>query len=148
MIEVERERKMAEHLYYVSLKYSKTGDVILNLMSRWEKMIDRSMEVLLKKALKEKKIIEIPIAPKARENATRKLYRNPMVTEVLDLYSMFRRLPQSDKLKEHEFRKNVALRIMDNGKEIEANMEKLKYWNELLNNFVKFVQTQKDKTKK
>lgn len=145
MHEVERERKMAEHLYYVSLKYSKTGDVILNLMMRWEKMIDKCLDILLKKAKKEKKISEIPIAPKARELAVRQAFKDPLVQEVMELYSMFRRLPQSEKFKEHEFRKNVALKIMDGGKEIEANMEKLKAWNELLVRFIEFVKVQKAK---
>jgi len=145
MHEVERERKMAEHLYYVSLKYSKTGDVILNLMMRWEKMIDKCIDILLKKAKKEKKISEIPIAPKARELAVRQSFKDPIVQEVMELYSMFRRLPQSEKFKEHEFRKNVALKIMDGGREIEANMEKLKSWNELLIKFLDFVKKQKSK---
>lgn len=145
MHEVERERKMAEHLYYASLKYSKTGDVILNLMMRWEKMIDKCLDILLKKAKKEKKISEIPVAPKARELAVRQSFKDPMVQEVMELYSMFRRLPQSEKFKEHEFRKNVALKIIDGGKEIEVNMEKLKAWNELLVRFIEFVKVQKAK---
>ncbi len=64
--EIERERKMAEHLFYVSLKYTKTGDVILNLIKRWGVMLDRCMDLLLRRAKKNKKIKEIPFAPKLK----------------------------------------------------------------------------------
>jgi len=146
MHEVEREKKMAEHLYYVSLKYTKTGDVILNLISRWERMIDKCMDILLKKAKKNKKISDIPTAPKAKELAIRQAYvKEPLVIQIMELYSLFRRIPQSEKLREHEFRKNVTLKIIDCGREVDANMEKLKEWNDLLLKFVDFVKKQKIK---
>ena len=42
-------------------------------------------------------------------------------------------------MKEHEFRKNVTLRIIEYGREIEINMDKLKEWNILLESFIKYV---------
>ena len=38
-----------------------------------------------------------------------------------------------------------AITLMDGGREIEANMEKLKSWNELLIKFLDFVKKQKSK---
>jgi len=136
---IEREKKMAEHLFYVSLKYTKTGDVILNLINVWEKMIDLCMEILLKKAKKKKSVREIPIAPKARELAVRDSYKDELVTEVMDIYAFFRKLPNLEKINENEFRKNITVRVINVGHEVDINMDKLKEWNETLNNFVNFV---------
>ncbi len=137
--EIEREKKMAEHLFYVSLKYTKTGDVILNLIDRWERMIDRCIELLLRRAKKARSIREIPIAPKARELAIRDAYKDELVQEIMDMYAFFRKLPTLEKIREHEFRKNVAIRVITEGREIEIDMDKLKEWNDSLNSFINYV---------
>lgn len=130
--QIEQEKKRAQHLFYVSLKYTKTGDVILNLIERWERMVALCMELLLKKAKKAKRLKEIPVAPKARELAVRKVYKDELITKVMDLYAFFRKLPALEKLREHEFRKHVALRVIEAGKETVVNMDKLKEWDELI----------------
>ena len=43
MEEIIQEKISADHLLYVSLKYTKTCDVIINLLLRWRKMIDTSI---------------------------------------------------------------------------------------------------------
>ncbi len=145
--EIEKEKRMAEHLFYVSLKYTKTGDVILNLIHRWERMVDRCMEFLLKRAKKSKSIREIPVAPKAREIAIRDAYKDELVQNIMDMYAFFRRLPALEKMREHEFRKNVAVRVVNSGREIEINMDKLKEWNETLNDFLNYVRHMYQKKK-
>jgi len=129
--EIEQEKKRAQHLFYVSLKYTKTGDVILNLLERWEKITDLCMELLLKKAKKEKKIKVIPVAPKARELAVRSIYKDETIIQVMTLYSFFRKFPNFEKIREHEFRKNVAVRVIGDGKEVVINMDQLKEWDNL-----------------
>lgn len=136
--EIKREQKMAEHLFYVTLKYAKSGDVILNLIQKWEKMTELCIDLLLKKAKKRKEIKEIPVAPKAKELLARKLY--PEFKEIFDLYAFFRKIPSMEKIKEHEFRKNVSLRIIGETEETEIGMEKLKKWYNLFEDFVKFCE--------
>jgi hypothetical protein len=137
--QIEREKKIAEHLFYVSLKYTKTTDVILNLINRWVMMIDLSIDLILKNAKKNKKIKEIPSAPKAKELAIRKFSKDKTILEVMDMYSFFRKLPDLEKIREYEFRKNVALRVMTYNKEIKIDMDKLKEWNEKVNTFLEIV---------
>ena len=60
MEEIIQEKISADHLLYVSLKYTKTCDVILNLILRWRKMIETAIDELLKHAKKKKKISSIP----------------------------------------------------------------------------------------
>ncbi|MEM4153142.1 MAG: hypothetical protein QXK80_03465 [Candidatus Pacearchaeota archaeon] len=139
--EIEQEKRIADHLFYVSLKYAKTTDVILNLIIRWESLLNKCIELMLRRAKKKKEIKEIPSAPKARELAIREIYGDEIVQKIMDLYSLFRKIPETEKIREYEFRKNVALRIINSstGKEIVINMEKLKEWNSLLENFISYV---------
>jgi cell division protein YceG involved in septum cleavage len=137
---IEKERSAAEHLFYVSLKYTKTCDVILNLILRWQGMIELSINALLAKAKKKRLVKVVPIAPRARVNLLLEtLKKEKIVTETLQLYLFFKRIPKLEQVKEGEFRKNVALRISDGSKEVVINLEKLKEWQELLEKFLSFV---------
>jgi hypothetical protein len=139
MQRIEKEMKAAQHLLYVSLKYTKTCDVILNLIHRWEQMIGISVDEMMAKAKKRKLIKEIPYAPKPKIDMALQIFKKePIVVETINLYSFFRKVPSCEYRREHEFRKNVALHVLDE-KEVIIDVEKLKEWQALLENFIKFV---------
>ena len=138
---IQKEMNAAQHLLYVSLKYTKTGDVILNLIQRWRQMIESSMELLLKRAKKKKKIKVIPTTPIEKAKAVEKVFKKEkVVLDTLKLYYFYRRIHTLQLSREHEFRKNVTLRVFDK-EEIAIDMEKLKEWSILLEDFIKFVRT-------
>ena len=135
MDDVIKEKISADHLFYVSLKYTKTCDVIVNLLLRWKIMIDMSMKILIKKA--GKKWRPVPDAPRAKLMQLRKIYaRVPEVIETLDLYEFFRDLEKLDKKRENEFRKGVNLRVSFKGQVININLEKLKEYAAVLERFI------------
>jgi len=138
--DVFKEKRIADHLYYVSLKYTKTCDVILNLIQRWVSLIDKCIEIILEKLKKEKSISSIPSAPFQRMSVIKdKMKRNKEVVEILEMYMMFKRIKNLKQNKEHEFRKGLALVVYENGKEIKIDLEKLKEFNEKIENFLVFV---------
>lgn len=138
--EIDKERRAADHLFYVSLKYTKTCDVIFNLIARWQDMIERSMDSILEKAKKKKLIKVIPQAPRAKVNLLLKTFkREKVVKETLDLYMFFKNLPALEQVREGEFRKNVNLKIINSGKITNINLDKLKQWQEVLERFLSFV---------
>ena len=140
MPNIEKEMKAAQHLLYVSMKYTKTCDVMLNLMHRWQQMIDEAMMSALEKAKKKKLIKEIPVAPIQKMNAMKDIFKKePLIQETMAIYLFFRKVNGCQMSKEHEFRKNVALRVTSDEKEIIIDIEKLKEWQALLENFIKFV---------
>lgn len=140
MPDIEKERRAAQHLLYVSLKYTKTCDVILNLIKRWQNMIEVCTEAMLQKLKKKRALSVIPTAPKPRVEALQKILKKEKVAmDVLDLYSFFRKIPSLKLMREHEFRKNVALRVIDGNTEINIDIPKLYEWQDLLENFIKFV---------
>jgi pyoverdine/dityrosine biosynthesis protein Dit1 len=140
MEEIIKEKISADHLLYVSLKYTKTCDVILNLLSRWKNMIEKGMDRLVDKAKKEKKWKPVPDAPRAKLVQLKKIYANtPDISETLKLYELFRDIDKLDKIRENEFRKNVNLKINYNGESITIDLEKLKEYAELLEKFISSI---------
>ena len=71
-----KEKTSADHLLYVSMKYTKTCDVMINLKKRWKIMIDYSFEGMLAKAKKKKMIKEIPTASKLIVDTIKETFKN------------------------------------------------------------------------
>ena len=126
--EIIKEKTSADHLLYVSLKYTKTCDVILNLIARWKSMIEMSFNALLEKKIKDKKIPEMPKSPKQMIEFLRKFFKkSEAIQETIPLYVFFRKIPELNKTREGEFRKNVNLKVEGAGGKItEINMDTLK----------------------
>ena len=138
--EIMKEKTSADHLLYVSLKYTKTCDVILNLIERWRSMIELSFDALLSKALKEKKISALPTNPKQKVEMIRMTFkRDAVIQEIIPIYIFFRRIPELNKTRIGDFRKNVNLKIIEPGRETDINMDKLKEYAEILERFISQV---------
>ena len=136
--DIIKEKISADHLLYVSLKYTKTCDVILNLLSRWKIMVDTSFAFLIDRAGKGWK--PVPDAPRAKVVQLRKLYANePIVIEALDLYEFFRDIENLDKVRESEFRKGVNLRVNYKGKNVNVNLEQLALYSQILERFISYL---------
>ena len=132
-----QEKISADHLLYVSLKYTKTTDVILNLIARWRSLIEMCVEKLLEKAKKKKKINSIPSVPKLRIDKIREIYKkNPEIIETIDLYDFFKIIDKLEKIRENEFRKNMTLKVLYRGEWISIDLEKLKEYNGKLERFI------------
>ena len=137
MEEIIQEKISADHLLYVSLKYTKTCDVILNLILRWIKMIETSIDEILKHAKKKKKISSIPSNPVRKVEDIRKLFKKDKnFQEVMDMYEMFRKIDDLKTERTGEFRKNVTLKIYYRGREINVNLEQLKIYADKLERFI------------
>ncbi len=137
MEKIIKEKISADHLLYVSLKYTKTCDVIINLLLRWKVMIELSMEKLVEKAKKDKKWKPVLDAPRAQLVQLKRIYADdPIISETLKLYELFRDIEQLDKIRENEFRKGVNLKVIYKGEVININLDKLKEYSLLLEKFI------------
>ncbi|MFH1365451.1 MAG: hypothetical protein ABIH28_02625 [archaeon] len=137
MEEIIKEKISADHLLYVSLKYTKTCDVIMNLLMRWRRMIETSIEGILQSAKTKKKVSSISSNPLGKIEEMKKLFKKDKnVLEVLEFYEMLRKLSELKTERIGEFRKNVALKIFYKGEEINVNLEQLKKYAEMLEKFI------------
>jgi len=137
MEKVIKEKISADHLLYVSLKYTKTCDVIINLLSRWKNMIDTGMDVLVERAKKEKKWKPCADAPRAKYVQLKKIYeKNKDISDTFAIYELFRDIEKCEKKRESEFRKGVNLKLTLKGEEVNVNLDQLKEYAELLERFI------------
>lgn len=135
-----KEKISADHLLYVSLKYTKTCDVIINLLSRWKNMIDQGMDRLVEKAKKEKKWKPIPDAPRAKLIQLKAIYiKVPDVIQTFDLYELFRDIEKLEKVRENEFRKGVNLRVKYKNETVNINLNQLKEYAATLERFISYI---------
>jgi len=137
MEKIIKEKISADHLLYVSLKYTKTCDVIINLLLRWKIMMEMGMDRLVEKAKKAKKWKPIPAAPRAKFIQVKQIYSNvPDIADALNLYELFRDIEESEKVRENEFRKGVNLRVIYRGQLVNINLDKLKEYSSVLERFI------------
>jgi len=137
MEEIIQEKISADHLLYVSLKYTKTCDVIINLILRWRKMIETSINEILKHAKKKKRIASVSLNPVGKIEQVKKLFKKDEdFLDVIERYDMFKKIEELRKERIGEFRKNVTLKVFYQGKEININLEQLKKYAEKLEKFI------------
>ncbi|MCU0642097.1 MAG: hypothetical protein MUF61_00770 [archaeon] len=140
MERIIKEKISADHLLYVSLKYTKTCDVIINLLLRWKIMIEMGMDKLVEKAKKEKKWKPVSDAPRAKLVQLANIYRGePVISETLSTYEMFRDIEKLEKIRESEFRKGVNLKVTFKGQQVNVNLDKLKEYSQLLEKFISYL---------
>ena len=140
MEKIIQEKTSADHLLYVSLKYTKTTDVILNLLDRWRSLIETSLDRVMDRAKKKKIIKSIPTAPKLKIDKAREIFKKyPDIIAAINMLEFFKKVPQKERLRENEFRKNVTLKIMDKGEWLNIDIEKLKEYNEIIEKFIREI---------
>lgn len=135
--EILKEKTSADHLLYVSMKYTKTCDVILNLIARWKSMMDTSYDALIQKAFEDKIIKALPESPKQKIEFMKLYFKKyKAIQESISLYIFFKRVPDAQKTRGGEFRKNVNLKVIEAGGVTEINMDKLKEYADSLERFI------------
>lgn len=109
------ELKRADHLLYVTLKYTRTADVIKNTVKRLISALDFSIQEALEILKSKKKLKEVPRTALLRAellDEKRKEFRDAM-----DFYFMLRKIDAADYTGKEEFRKGVAMISEINSKE-------------------------------
>ena len=140
--EIIKEKTSADHLLYVSLKYTKTCDVILNLLARWKSLVEISFDAILNKFVESGKIPQMPTNPKQRIEFIKNYFKKSnAIQEVVPLYIFFKRIPDLKKTRSGEFRKNVNLKIIEPTKTTDIDMLKLGEYYEVIEKFI--VETKK-----
>jgi len=136
--EIIKEKTSADHLMYVSLKYTKTCDVILNLLARWKSLIEISFDGILEKQCEEGKVPCMPAHPKQRIEFMKKYFaKNEAIQKVIPLYIFFKRIPDLTKTRSGEFRKNVNLKVKAGPtRVVDINMEMLGEYYDVVEAFI------------
>lgn len=136
-----QELKRVDHLFWVSLKYTRTVDVIKHVIERLISCIGFGLEALLKHAKEKKLIANIPTNAGLRCDLLKKTF--PDSTELIDYINFYLRLRKLDKAeykKREEFRRHVTMiATIDKGEIVEVSIDSLKEDYGKTRNFLAFV---------
>ncbi len=107
---VKNELKRVDHLLYVSLKYTRTVDVIRSVIDRLINAFGFGFEGLLEKVKKRRKTLEIPEQPIKRCDLLKELYADDeKVLAFVDFYLELRKIYQAKYTKREEYRRYVTM---------------------------------------
>lgn len=133
--------KRVDHIIYVSLKYTKTVDMLRNGIDRMISTMFYLREHLLNAAYDKDLIESIPKIEKFKGELLVKLINLEEFDEFINFYRYMRNLIKQPYTKHHEFRKNMHMLVDDqeSGEDIAVNVELiLEYYNKL-NDYVKLT---------
>ncbi len=140
LAEAKEELKRADHLLYVTLKYTRTGDVIKNTIHRLLNAIDNVVIFALEILKKKKKLKFIPLTPVSRAELLKKLYKRPEMKQFLDFYFLLRKIDKAEFYKREEFRKHVALIVEYRDEVIQVDIETLEEYFIKTRQFIEYIE--------
>ncbi len=136
-----QELKRVDHLFYVSLKYTRTADMMRHMIERLISTFSFGIESLLKYAKEEKKIDEIPSNPMMRSKLLMETFTDEEFASYMNLYLKLRKILKADYSRREEFRRHVTMTCtLDKGEVTEVNIDILKEYYETAKNFVDYVE--------
>lgn len=106
----KEELKRADHLIYVSLKYTRTVDVIKNIIKRLINAFDYGLDALLEYAKRKKKIEQKPVLVTKKCEIIKKLFKEEKeLVKLVDFYLLLRKIDKADFTREREYRRHVTM---------------------------------------
>ena len=124
---MKNELKRVDHLFYVSLKYTRTVDVIRNIVERLINAFEFGVDFLLEHAKKDKKVKDIPKAPRAKIDLVNEIFADDeKLIKYMEFYVLLRDLRAAPYTKREEYRRHVTMTSeISPGDFIEVNIDVL-----------------------
>ena len=124
--EAKEELKRVDHIIYVSLKYTRTVDIIRNALHRMISAFDYITEGILWYSKEKKKISQVPKTHKDKIDTLARLYKeDKQLKNFIRFYSFLRELIKVPYTKREEYRRHVTM-ISELGKHTaEVNIDVL-----------------------
>ena len=147
--EALQELKRVEHLFWVSLKYTRTVDVIKHVIDRLISCIGFGLESVLKHAKEKKLLTLIPENAGLRCDLLKKVFAdNSELIDYINFYLRLRKLSRAEYTRREEFRRHVTMiATIDKGEIVEVSIDSLKEDYEKTKNFIAFVKNIIDEKK-
>jgi len=139
---VKNELKRVDHLLYVSLKYTRTVDVIRSVINRLISAFDFSIDGLLAKVKKRRKTLEMPEQPRKKCELVKELYADDeKIIGLIDFYLELRNIYQAKYTKREEYRRYVTMIVeLEPGKPIDIGIDQLHEYEERTKTFVEYLE--------
>ena len=140
LLEAREELKRLEHLIYVSLKYTRTTDVLINALTRLVSVFDLIIEGFLEKAKEEGKIAVLPKSPALRGTKLAEMYaEDKELHKYLEFYSFLKVLLKSSYNKREEYRRHVTVIVELEQCTAYVDIDSLTNYEKFVRNFLKYA---------
>jgi len=136
----KEELRRVDHLTYVSLKYTRTVDIILSIIERMVAAYGFIIDALLKKAKEDKKIDSIPDRDFLKGELVKNTYDDEIFHENMNLYFLLRKLKNAECEKSNEYRRHVTMTSEIDGKTINVDIDIITDYYKKIQNFIKYVE--------
>ncbi len=122
----------ADHLFHVTLKYTRTADVIKNTIRR----LVTSLEYTITEILEKKKVKNIPAIALMKADLLKRTFpKNKEIKELVSFYLHLKKIDKGQYAIKDEYRKNVAIIVDD----IRVDIPKLRALLDKTKELVKFA---------
>lgn len=135
------ELRRVDHLFYVSLKYTRTVDMLKHVIERLISTYQYSFESLLKQAKENSKIPDLPSNNALRVKLLSETFPDDEVLKQnLELFTLLTKLRRAQYTKREEYRRHVTMvATIDNGEVVEVNIDSLGENFNQIKDFVDYV---------
>ncbi|MBN2421293.1 hypothetical protein JXB27_03375 [Candidatus Woesearchaeota archaeon] len=107
------ELKRADHMIFVSLKYTRTCDVIKNIVERLMSCFDSVYDFLIEALKEKKKIGEAPTIKARKIELLKEYFKNDKTfNEYFEFYQLMKKINKADFTRRQEFRRHVTMTVI------------------------------------
>ncbi len=110
LMHAKQEVSRADHLFHVTLKYTRTVDVLKSVIERLINAFNFTMDALLYHAQLNKKIEEVPKIPLVKAKTIKKIYKDDKnVCDFQNFFILLRKIDKAQFDKDREYRRHVTM---------------------------------------
>jgi hypothetical protein len=133
------ELKRVDHQIYVSLKYTRTVDVLFNIIQRMIEAYELMIDGLLHVAKEKGNIADVPASPLKKGELLKKLFNDAKIHENLDLYFLLRKIQKASYERENEYRRHVTIITYLEGKQELINIDIITKYYHFQKDFLHYI---------
>ncbi len=124
LYEAYQELKRVEHQVYVSLKYTRTVDVIINIIKRLIDAYEFAFDSVLKYCMEYKQLESIPDAPLVKARMMKRFFpKDEIIKKSVSSFALFKKIIRAKCEREEEFRRHVTMICIIDKKEVRIDID-------------------------
>ena len=138
--ESRSELRRVDHMIYVSLKYTRTVDVIRNTVVRIINTYECGILALLMHLKSKNKIKDYPPNPGMKVELLEKKYEDEFLKKGLEFYLLLRKVMKTDYTRREEYRRHVTMTtIFDTSTNLEIDIDTLEIYYKETKEFINYI---------
>ncbi|MFW5852829.1 MAG: hypothetical protein ACOCUR_02265 [Nanoarchaeota archaeon] len=135
-----QELKRIDHIIFVTLKYTRTVDVLKSIIQRMIAAIDFILDLILEYYKLEGEIDSYQTSPGLKVDQIRNLTNDDKILEMLDFYLLLRKATRAEYETINEYKRHVGMVMTDmSGNELIINIDTVTEYYHTLKEYLEYV---------